>query len=80
MTNVDRYSLAVITFLDLGAHLRFINLIATSSKFFFTVTKLSNYHGVDLDRNVSSTFYPGLRKGDRREVSKREVVGFPASV
>ncbi|BAG03778.1 unknown protein [Microcystis aeruginosa NIES-843] len=46
--DVDRHNSAMITFLNLGAHLRFINLIATSGKLFFAVAGLSNCHRFDL--------------------------------
>jgi hypothetical protein len=46
--NVNRHNLAMIAFLDLLAHLRLINLIATSSKLFFAVAGLSYCHRLDL--------------------------------
>jgi hypothetical protein len=42
--DVDRDNLAVVAFLNLLAYLRFINLIAASSKFFFAVPGLSDCH------------------------------------
>jgi hypothetical protein len=35
-----RYNLPVLTFLDLGTYLRFVNLIATLSEFFFAAIAL----------------------------------------
>jgi hypothetical protein len=46
--DVDRHNLAMIAFLNLGPHLRFINLIAPSSELFFTVAGLSDCHGLAL--------------------------------
>jgi hypothetical protein len=45
--NIDRHYLAVITCFNLGTHLRFINLIATSGKFLLAVAGLSDCHGRD---------------------------------
>ncbi|MFY7884038.1 MAG: hypothetical protein ACOVOV_04245, partial [Dolichospermum sp.] len=41
------YNLPMIAFLDLGAHLRFINLFTTSGKFFLAVEGWSYYHWFD---------------------------------
>jgi hypothetical protein len=42
--NVDRHNLAILTFLNLLAHLRFINLTITSGEFLFAVAGLSSNH------------------------------------
>jgi hypothetical protein len=39
--DIDRHNLAVVIHLNLRAHLSFINFIAPSRKFFFTVAGLS---------------------------------------
>jgi hypothetical protein len=54
--NIYRHDLTMIAFLDLLAHLGLINLIATSSKLFFPVTGLSNYHRLDLVATVPLYF------------------------
>jgi hypothetical protein len=54
--DVNRHYLAMIAFLDLLAHLRFINLITTSSKLFFAVAGLSNCHRLDLVSTVPLYF------------------------
>jgi hypothetical protein len=51
-----RHNFATIAFLDVGAHLRFINLIAPSSEFFFAVTELINCHEIDLVSTVPLYF------------------------
>jgi hypothetical protein len=50
--DVYRHYLAMITFLDLLAHLRLVNLITTSSKLFFAVAGLANCHRLDLVSTV----------------------------
>jgi hypothetical protein len=59
--NVDPHYLAMIAFLDLLAHLRFINLITTSSELLFAVAGLSNWHRLDLVSTVSLYFNLGDR-------------------
>jgi hypothetical protein len=56
--DIDRHNLAMITFLDLGSHPSFINLVPSSSKFFFAVLWLSNCHRRNLDFNIVFLFYP----------------------
>jgi hypothetical protein len=51
--NIDRHDLAMITFFDLWANLRLINLITPSSKLFFAVAGL----GINLRRDK---LYSGL--------------------
>jgi hypothetical protein len=52
--NVDRDYLAIVSFFDLRPHLRYIKLIAASSKFLFAIAGLANCHKFDLINNVVS--------------------------
>jgi hypothetical protein len=46
----------MISLFDLGAHLRFMDLIAPSGKFFFAIARLSNGHGLNLVSTVVLSF------------------------
>jgi hypothetical protein len=61
--DINCHNLAMITFLNLLAHLRLVNLIATSSKLFFAVAGLSNCHWFDLVSNepLHFSFIDALR-------------------
>jgi hypothetical protein len=54
--DVDRDNLAMITLLDLGTHLRLINLITTLGKLFLAVSGLSNCHDFAFTKGVISSF------------------------
>jgi hypothetical protein len=54
--DVDRNNSAMVAFFDLLAHVRLINLITTSSKFFFAVAGLSNCHRLDLASTIAPPF------------------------
>jgi hypothetical protein len=55
----------MIAFLNLLAHLILINLIATSSKFFFAVAGELNSHRLDLISTLSLQLNPEQCRGDR---------------
>jgi hypothetical protein len=59
--NVNRHDFPMIAFLNLLTHLRLINLITTSSKLFFAIAGLSNYHRLDLVSTVPLYFSLGDR-------------------
>jgi hypothetical protein len=44
--NVDRYNPAMVAFLNLRSHLRLVELITTSRKFFFAVARLPDCHSL----------------------------------
>jgi hypothetical protein len=50
---VNRYNFSMIACFDLRAHLSFIKLVTTSSKFFFAVAGLPNSHQLDLVSTLS---------------------------
>jgi hypothetical protein len=63
--DIDRHNPAMITVFDLLANLSFIDLVATSSKFFFAVAELINCHGLDLISTLSLHFNSHDRRLNR---------------
>ena len=64
----------MIAFLNLRTHLRFINLIATSSKFPFAVAGVSDYHALDLVAMVALSFYPICKMAIRLAKNHTQII------